>query len=255
MGDGAQLKSVGQNSVEEFAETILYQVGYNEFRSQIQDYTKDISSPVMKDAIESAMNVLVFGALFYAIQKQEALIGYLFDKAEIILTALLVAPANRALNKLKHMKGMKLFRKMGFFQNSNQENIMTAQIVATHSGFKNMAHVSNGRAVEGVSAYNMQLDTKNSLIQTENHHMQFGNAMASRYNETLLFKLFTKSFTANDETLIKKIIGRDTGTALDYNDLNQVADFLFVKDTNGKVTGLSEAFFSLINGLGYVHNK
>ncbi|MCD8477290.1 MAG: hypothetical protein LRY68_04780 [Sulfurospirillum sp.] len=99
----------------------------------------------------------------------------------------------------------------------------------------------------------MYNDTKQTLYQRENLHMQFGNAMASRYNETLLFKLFTKSFTANDEMLIKKILGRDTGAVVNVEDLNQVADFMFVKDTNGKVTGLSEAFYQLVNSLGYIN--
>lgn len=84
--------------------------------------------------------------------------------------------------------------------------------------------------------------------------MEFGNAMASRYNETLLFKLFTNLLPQMMKYLLK-ILGRDTATALNVNDLNQVADFLFVKDTKGNIMGLVKHFFSLINGLGYVHNK
>lgn len=46
--------------------------------------------------------------------------------------------------------------------------------------------------------------------------------------------------------LIKKMLGRDTGAAINIDDLNQVADFMFVKDTNGKITGLSESFYSCL---------
>ena len=134
------------------------------------------------------------------------------------------------------------------------DRIGIAQVVSSHAGnqIRSQGVVNSNNASQTFDAVNT---TRQTLYQRENLHMQFGGQMASRYNETLLFKLFTKSFTANDEILIKKILGRDTATALNVNDLNQVADFLFVKDTSGNIMGLSEAFFSLINGLGYVHNK
>ena len=256
MSDGAQLKAVGQNATEEFFETILYQLGYNEMRALIQTYTKDIESPILKDAIESSMNVLVFGALFYAIQKQEQVIEYIYNTAEGIVVAL-VLKAKNGLLKLKRFKGTKLFRYLSFLQGKNQDDLNIAQIVATHQGLKGVGSATSQNNQSSITLSKMGLinSSKQTLQQRETHHMQFGNAMASRYNETLLFKLFTKSFTANDEMLIKKILGRDTGSVLDVADLNQVADFLFIKDTNGKVTGLSEAFFSLVNGLGYLHNK
>ena len=132
---------------------------------------------------------------------------------------------------------------------------MTAQVIATHVGSKNMSHATNGNVSNGLGAYQLQLDTKNSLYQREQLHMGLGNNMASRYNETLMFKLFTKSFTPQDEMLMKKILGRDTASALDVNDLNKAADFMYTKDSNGKLTGLSEEFMNLINALAYVHNK
>ena len=79
-----------------------------------------------------------------------------------------------------------------------------------------------------------------------------GNAMASRYNETLLFKLFTGSFSDNDKTIIKKILGTYDPSKIDVNDLNKISSFMFVKDDNDKIVGLSEAFLELVNGLGYV---
>lgn len=153
------------------------------------------------------------------------------------------------------MKGTSLFRKMGFFQNSNQENLMTAQIVATHQGFKGNSSALVSSPKNTVGSYQMQLDTKNSIYQRESLNMNMGNNMASRYNETLLFKLLTKSFTPQDETLMKKILGRDSASTLHVDDLNDVADFMYTKDSNGKLTGLSSQFMELINGLGYLHNK
>ena len=189
-----------------------------------------------------------------AVKYQEELISKIFAYAEALML-ILVTNARSLAGRMKGKKGTKLYRLMSWIEGSRRDNLLQAQLVSTHVGFKNVSHSTNGNASKGVGAYQMQMDTKNSLYQRENLHMQFGNAMASRYNETLLFKLFTKSFTAQDELLIKKILGRDTGAVLKIEDLNQVADFLFVKDTEGKIMGLSEAFFSLINGLGYMHNK
>lgn len=249
------LGSVGKNSAEEFFETILYMTVYEESKKIIHEFTKDIENPVLKEAVESSFNVLVFGAVMYGIQKQEQFIAKAFDLAEILFGILLIAPAKKAYNKLKGMKGTKLFRKMGFFQGSNQENLMTAQIVATHVGFKNNSQALTSPISTNFSTYQMQLDTKNSLYNRENLHMNMGNNMASRYNETLMFKLMTKSFTPQDETLMKKILGRDSASVLSMDDLNHMADFMYTKDSNGKLTGLSQQFMELVNGLGYLHNK
>ena len=246
------LKQVGQNSAEEFFETILYMTAYQEARTIMQEYTKDIDNPILKEAIESAMSVAVFGAVFYAVQKQEQIIARLFNLAEALFLILVVKGRSLA-GKLKGKKGTKLYRLMSWIEGNRRDNILEAQMIATHVGFKNVSHSTNGNSSKGISAYQMQTDTKNSLYQRENLHMQFGNAMASRYNETLLFKLFTKSFTPQDEMLIKKMLGRDTGAVINIDDLNQVADFMFVKDTNGKITGLSEVFLQLFNATGYMN--
>lgn len=249
------LGSVGKNSAEEFFETILYMTAYEESKSIIQGFSKDIESPILKEAVESSMNVLVFGAVMLAVRAQESLISIIFNKAEAIFVLLLIGPAKKALSKMRQYKGIKLFRRMGFFNGSNMENIGTAQTIAIHQGFKSSAQSLTNPIPSNLSTYQMQVDTKNSLYARENLHMNMGSSMASRYNETLLFKLLTKSFTPQDETLMKKILGRDSASTLHVDDLNDVADFMYTKDSNGKLTGLSSQFMELINGLGYLHNK
>ncbi|WNY98742.1 hypothetical protein SUSP_001160 [Sulfurospirillum sp. 'SP'] len=248
------VKTLGENSAQEFVETFIYGVGYNEGREQIQEFTKDVSNPILQDAIQSSMNVLIFGAIMYAVQKQEALISKLFDAAEVLLLAL-VGKVNKYANKLKGKKGTKLHRFISFLQGSNQENLMTAQVIATHVGSKNMAHSTNGNVSGAVGAYQMQLDTKNSLYQREQLHMDLANNMTSGYRETLMFKLFTKSFTPNDELILKKILGRDSVSTLNVADINKISDFMFVKDSNGNLIGLAETMYRLLNGLGYLNKK
>ena len=99
------------------------------------------------------------------------------------------------------------------------------------------------------------INQKEHIINKERLHIDLADKMSSRYTDSLMFKVMTKSFTANDTAMIKKILGRDTGSQLDIDDLNKVADFMYVKDSAGKVTGLSEQFLTMLNGLGYIHNK
>lgn len=252
------LGQVGKNSAEEFFETIIYHVAYDEAQKVLHEYTKDIENPVLRDAVDSALSVALFGAVFYVIQKQEKLIELVFATAGTICMHLF-AKAKGAFSKIKGTRGVKATRRFRFLSEQNNDDLLIAQTIATYSGHMGGAQAffqpksssnSSDRSIETYRAYN---DTKQSVYKREELHMNLGNNVASRYNETLLFKLFTKSFTPNDELLMKKILGRDTSAALNMSDLNQVADFLFVKDTSGKITGLSEAFFQLVNTMGYIN--
>ncbi|MCD8477291.1 MAG: hypothetical protein LRY68_04785 [Sulfurospirillum sp.] len=111
MSDSKQVKQIGQNTAEEFFETILYMTAYNEARSIMQEYTKDIDNPILKEAIESAMSVAVFGAVFYAVQKQEQIIAKVFDIAEGLILAL-VLKSRGVFKKLSWFK-----RGLSFFVN------------------------------------------------------------------------------------------------------------------------------------------
>ena len=47
---------------------------------------------------------------------------------------------------------------------------------------------------------------------------------------------------------------RDSVSDLNVDDVNKVADFLFVTDSSGKMIGFTEVAYELLNGLGYIHN-
>lgn len=195
----------------------------------------------------------MFGALFMVIQKQEQIIAFLFDKVELLLIFFITKGRSLA-GKLKGKKGTKLYRLMSWIEGNKRDNLMEAQIITMHVGNKNMTFAQSSKpAQNATSIYQMQLDTKNTLYNREKMHMDMGNNMVTQYQSTLLFKLLSKSFTPNDTMMIKKILGRDTASALNIDDLNQVADFMFVKDTNGKVIGLTEVFLNMFNASSYTH--
>ncbi len=249
------LKNVGENSAQEFFETIIYMTAYDEARTQISSYTKDIDNPILQEAIEGAMNVLVFGMVFKLIQTQESFINYIFDVSSSVITALLIAPMNKIKNKLRKVKGVGLINRLGIFGSTLQERATISQTVATLASNQirgqGVQNTSNGQT----STFDTVMKTKDTLYNREKLHMDLGSNMAGRYNETLLFKLLTKSFTPSDEMLVKKILGRDTAAAINMEDLNKVADFMYATDTSGNPIGLSEAFVDLVNGLGFLHNK
>lgn len=250
------VNQIGKNSAEEFFETIIYMTAYNEARQYIREYTKDIDSPVLKEAIEGSMNVLVFGMVFKLIQMQEGLIDKIFNVASSLCVVLLVNPKNKIISKLKKIKGFKLFKRFNLFGDTMQERALIAQVVSDMAGNHLRGRsVVNTSSNNKLSTFEMVNQQKNTVYNREKLHLDLGNAMASRYSETLLFKLLTKSFTSKDELLIKKILGRDTASSLNIDDLNQVADFMYSTDSNGNPVGLSEAFMDLVNGLGFLHNK
>jgi len=242
---------IGENSVTEFFEEITYQVGYDEARSQIQGFTKDIDNGVIKEALESSMNVLVMGLMMLFIRNQEAFIQRLFTVAKGLIVIILASDTiQRYKNKLSGVKGFKFLKKFNAFQKSYADRVATAQLVI--DGTNNHLQAETTMQNE-TNNYNTVIAQKEHLVNKERLHMDLANNMASRYNDSLIFKMFTKSFTPNDKTMIKKILGRDTGAELDIDELNQVADFLYIKDSTGKVTGLSEQFLTMLNGLSYLH--
>ena len=245
------LSSIGSNATEEFFETILYGTAYNEAQSQIKEVTKDVDNELLQDAIQSSMTILASGVMMILLRKQEQLIDAIFDRTKIIVLALIGTDFfDKVKNRLKKFKGVKLLKRMGFISSQKTDRIAVAQIVSTIGvGQTNSVNVKN-------SSLDIQKNTltqKNYILEKEKHQFSVGSEKAKSYQQTLLFKLFTKNFTDNDKTIIKKIIGKNSSAQISIEDMNKVADFMFVTDNNGEITGLSEQMFQLLNGMGYVH--
>ena len=247
------LQTIGQNGAEEFFETLLYMTAYDEAQTQIKGFTKDIDNEIVQDALQGAMSIISMGVVFLLIRKQEDFIQGVFDTAKGLVIILLGSQyAQKIGGRLKSLKGTKLFKKLSMFKSSYSDRVATAQLVVNSAN----SHFSAERTAQSESTTMQSVSQmKEHIVSKEKLNHSVGSSMASRYNETLMFKLFTKSFTANDEALMKKILGRDTASELKVEDMNKVADFMFVTDSNGDITGLTEQMFQLINGLGYTHNK
>ena len=245
------LKQIGQNTAEEFFETLIYMVAYDEARKMIKTFTEDIENPYLKEAVESAANVAVFGGIFLIIQYEEQIIEKVFNIASGAIGVLLSLP-KKTLGKLKSLKGRKLSIVSKVLGNFNDDAVGKAHVITSQlnnfiAGRNNQYQSMN--LIEG-----SQLIRK-TVFQKEDISFRLANAMASRYNETLIFKLLTSTFSEQDKTILKKILGTYNPDSLDIEDLNKISSFMFVKDDSGNIIGLSEAFLELVNGIGYVNKK
>lgn len=246
------LGQIGKNSAEEFLETIIYMTAYNEARERIKTYTESIENPILREATESALNVAVFSGIFMIIRYEEAILDKAFKVASAIIASLMLLP-KKAFQKLKNgLRGRKLGILSKIFGNVGNDGVAKAQVISTQLG--NFMY-ARGNQYQTGQLVNASMQNRQNVVERDRSSLMLGTAMADNYVNSLMFKLMTSSFTANDEQMIKKILGRDTATSLNVDDLNKIGSFMFTKDSQGHITGLTEQFFSLVNGLGYVHNK
>jgi len=248
------LSRIGQNGVEEFAETIFYGVAYEEAKDKLKDFTKDVDNELLNDALTSAGGIIVSGVMFQLMRTQEGFIDKIFEKSKALIGVLIGSAyfkkfKGRTIGKLK---GVKLFKKLNIFQSSQSDRIATAQIVASMTS----THIQADSSIsDDITRLNASTNMKGTMIEKEKLNQSVAESMTNNFNETLLLKLATKSFNSKDKAMLKKILGRNASADLNIEDMNKVADFMFTKDSNGNMTGLSEQLFSVINGLGYLHNK
>jgi hypothetical protein len=245
---GIELKTLGENATKEFFETLVYFTAYEEARKIIENLTKDIEDPTLREAVESALNVLAFGLVFELIRMEEAFIERIFAVAETLVLAL-VGYGKRIKRALLRGRGIKaLLRSFlgGFFDNSSQ----LAQLVILQVGNQLQARQSIYSGQQGL--FGAYIDTKRYIVERENHHLDIANSFVKRDLELFPFKLFTANFTEKDKVLLKKILGKSN---ISVEDLNKISEFLFVKDDRGNIVGLSKAFLELLNGLGWLHNR
>jgi len=246
------LANIGSNATEEFFETILYGTAYAEAQDQLKAVV-DVDNELVQDALSGASNIILAGVMSQLIQKQEDLISSIFAKTATYISAILgSAYMTKFKSHLKKFKGAKLFRRIGLFSGGMSDRVQLAQLASDY----NLANVKGHSTQQNVlNKRDQVLNQKDYILKQENHKFQVGSEKAKSYQQTLLFKLFTKNFTANDKLIVKKILGNSDADMTDTDNLNQVADFMFVKDVNGDITGLTEQMFQLLNGLGYTHNK
>jgi hypothetical protein len=243
-----QLKQIGQNSTEDFFETLTYMAAYDKATKQLEGFVKGIDDPYLKEAVESAANVAVFGGIFMIIQYEQQIIEKVFSLSSVLISGLLSFP-RRGINRLRNLRGRRLGIISRILSSFSNDGVGTAQVVTNQvnnyiQGRNNQYQSMN--LIEGTQ------QIRGNVVNRENVSLNLANNMASRYSDTLLFRLLTSSFTENDREILRRILGRNSVSNLDVDDLNRIGEFIYARDGEGHIVGLSEAFLSLVNGLGYV---
>ena len=234
--------------VEEIFEDLTYNVAYNEVLTRLKD--NGMSDGILKDAIDSGITIMFSSALMIYMQKQEALLQKIVDSA----IALLVVVLNPLTSKVKGLarkffKGAKAGIISNFLGVSTEARVGYSQVVVNGANA-----MFNRKQYEGqcFSHSNFVNQSKANILHSKDQQLAYAKAKADSFNQTLMFKLLTSKFTATDKELLRKITG---SSSIDIEQINKVADFMWVKDDKGNIVGLSEAFMQMLNGLGYFHNK
>ncbi|SFV58229.1 hypothetical protein MNB_SM-7-1316 [hydrothermal vent metagenome] len=254
MSESKQLKAIGKNTAEEFMETIIYMTAYDKAHKLIQDSVKDIDNPIIKEATESAINVALFGGIFMVIRYEEKLLEKAFEVAEVFILYFMGIKAKvfKKLAKVPRLRGSKLNILSKILGSFSDDGVQKAQVV---SSSLNNFFASRQNSYQSGSLISSVNKTRENVLQMDRSNMMLGKTMADNYVNSLMFKLLTSSFTSNDKNMIRKILGRQNVDDINVEDLNKIGSFMFAKDDEGNITGLTEQFYSLISGLGYVVKK
>ena len=243
------LKQIGQNSAEEFFETLIYMAAYEEARKMISEFTKDIDNPFLKEAVESAANVAVFGGIFMIIQYEEKIIEYIFNLVSGSVGVLMNMP-KKTISRLKSLKGRKLSIMSKILGNFSDDGVKKSQVIVTQLG--NFIQGRNNQ-YQSIKLVEGAQDIRKGVYDRGEIAVNLVSSVTQNYHRSMIFKLLTSSFSQNDKTILKKILGTYDPDKIDVEDLNKIASFMFVKDSEGKIVGLSQAFLELVNGLGYIN--
>ena len=234
--------------VEEIFEDLTYNVAYNEVLTRLKDNGMD--EGILKDAIDSGITIMFSSALMHYMQLQEQILQKILGIASTLFVTAL-SPLTSVAKTLarKFFKGAKAGIISRFLGVSTEARVGYAQAVVTGAN----AVFNSSQGASQVNSHISNIVQQRELaMHSKDQQLAYAKAKADSFNQTLMFKLLTSKFTATDKELLRKITG---SSSIDIEQINKVADFMWVKDDNGDIVGLSEAFMQMLNGLGYFHNK
>ena len=257
---------------EEFIEEIMFGATYAYVMPKVRDYIskefpdekdeKGHTKPnIMKDAVESAINVIVMGVLFMIVRYEEAFLEKLFAFSRTAILGI-YGGARTALNfikeRIKGKRGVAARSMFSKFGDDVQSKALIAQNIHLEA-----SNIIEARQTQYIStqSYMPSAQAMDTVVARQQYQEFVGSAKAQTRLQLAMFKLLSATFNESDKQTLRTIYktidpsgGFDPEKA-DIDKLNKISEFMFVKDESGHITGLSAAFMELINGLSYVHNK
>ncbi|ADR34001.1 hypothetical protein Sulku_1338 [Sulfuricurvum kujiense DSM 16994] len=257
--------SVAQNTVINMGEDLTMMVGYSVVNQWLHDKLSDLFPPELdengKPVQNIALEVLSGGASFLfmssmmeVIRREEKFIEYLFVAGEAVIDVLYAR--NKGFfdgmkSKIMGLRGVKAVSKMKTLNSqTDQTNSFVGQV------YQAMQAIMQGRnsshdVANTISASNSSQDT---AINREAHNLKFAELHNKSFSSSLFIKTATGSFTVADKVMLQKMIGRTefSTVPLNVDEFNKVHEFLYVKDSNGKMVALTNALMSWANGMGFI---
>ncbi|MDD3466635.1 MAG: hypothetical protein PHE67_05740 [Campylobacterales bacterium] len=263
---------LGRNASEEFFEEIIAGLAYSYvtpwIRKKVDAWFPDAvdehgrSQPnILKDAVESSINVIVMGVMFLIIRYEEQFLEKLFILARSAKVSILGFgrdALNSAKNKIKSLRGVKATNRFNSFGRDMTTRTAYAQIVDNEA--RNIIAARHLQYASTLS-YMPAAQMYDSSVSREGIVANRGAEQAKVMLQLATFKLFSGGFTSSDKTVLKSIYktidptGNFDPNKVDVDKLNQISSFMFATDDAGHVVGLSAAFLDLLNGLGYLHKS
>lgn len=262
---------VFRNAGEEFSEEIMYGVAYSfifpqvrqwidqKFPDEIDPETKRTKPNILKEAIESSINVIMMGVLFMIMRYQEAFLEKLFAVSRSA-TLFVLAGGKEYLDKLrgriKGRRGVSAINRMNKYGDAMSQRIEMAKHIQMQADSIIKARDSQ---YNSVSIYAPAAQMHDTAVQKERLYQELGSSKANAKLQLAMFKMFSGSFNETDKQTLKHLYKTidPTGTfdpnKVDVEKLNKISEFMFATDSNGKIMGLTDAFVSIINGMGYMH--
>ena len=268
------MSGLGRNASEEFLEEIIYGTAYRYItpwiRQRVDEWIPDevdekghTQPSILKEAVESSLNVLVMGVLFMIIRYEEAFLDVIFGLARGAKTAVLVGGKN-AYNALKsRVTSLRGVRATSRAKNLVPMTAPDARAILVASVDAELRNIVVARQTQYMSAmsYTPAAQMHDTAVQKEMIYQQLGAAKANTKIQLSMFKLFSGTFSEADKQTLKAVFksANPTGTykpdSINIEQLNKMSEFMFVKDSEGRIIGLTRAFLDLLNGLSYLHNK
>lgn len=252
---GVAAGDVGKAGVHEFFDTLAMLAIYEGGQKFVENVTSEMEEGILKEALTNSLSVMTYSIAGKFLNLQEIVLDKVLAGSKKLAILFLIGLSTKVKGKMRKyraIKGMRgILRRFNFFNTAKMNGAQIAHVV---SDFAN-ADVSMNLASSQRSSFmgqNVQ-GIQNMLMQKQQQNLSFAKGIHESSYRSFFLKLFSGNFQARDRVMLQKMT-HSKFTENHIEALNAVSGFMFSKDNEGNVIGLSDSFMGLVNAIGY-YNK
>jgi hypothetical protein len=252
------VKVVTQNMAEDATYMIGYSYVNDLIRKKLQNWFPDEldehgrpQANILVDVLSGGASFLFMSSMMQVIRHEEKIIDYLFAIGESVIAVLYARNKgffDGMLNRVKSVKGVKARSRAKLLSSQNDPQNSFISQVTQHMDLILKGRNSSNDVSNTISSGTGVMDT---AVNRERLNLDFAKTNKNSFHESILLKTMTGSFTEADKAILRKIIGREdfSNVPINIDEMNTVHEFMFLKDSSGKVIGLTKAFVSIFNAV------